>query len=117
MYPVVGVGTAHYLLQLATTEADSTKIWNKLNDQVNLRGINRLGSAKPGASLLATALPNKPEYPILASQHVGKGRTLAFAGDTTYLWRIFGLPDSTEGVDIHSRFLETNRALARPAGE
>jgi uncharacterized membrane protein len=104
LYPTLGVGTTHYLLQLAPNEAASLKLWSDLNDKINLRGINRLGTPKPGASLLATAEANKRDYPILVSQHVGKGRTLAFAGDTTYLWRILNLPKSTEGVDIHARF-------------
>ena len=66
--------------------------------------MNRLGTLKPGAELLATAEPGKRDVPILVAQGFGKGRTLAYAGDTTYLWRIFGLPETTEGAEIHARF-------------
>ncbi len=54
-----------------------------------LKGCTRLGAAKPGASVLAVhptrTGPGGPLV-VLAAQTFGKGRTVAFAADTTYQW-------------------------------
>ena len=54
-----------------------------------LKGCNILGRAKPGASILAEhpqrAGENGPLI-VLAVQQYGKGRSAAFAADTTYQW-------------------------------
>jgi len=55
-----------------------------------LKGCNILGRPKPGASVLAVH-PDRPgpaggPLVVLAVQSYGKGRTAAFAADTTYQW-------------------------------
>ncbi len=54
-----------------------------------LKGCTRLGRPKPGASVLAVhpdrAGPAGPLV-VLAVQSFGRGRTAAFAADTTYQW-------------------------------
>jgi uncharacterized membrane protein len=54
-----------------------------------LKGCTRLGRPKPGASVLAVhpdrAGPAGPLV-VLAVQSYGRGRTAAFAADTTYQW-------------------------------
>jgi uncharacterized membrane protein len=54
-----------------------------------LKGCNILGRPKPGASVLAVhperSGPNGP-LPVLVVQPYGKGRSAAFAADTTYQW-------------------------------
>ncbi len=54
-----------------------------------LKGCTRLGRPKPGASVLAVH-PTRtgPDGPlvVLAVQSYGRGRTAAFAADTTYQW-------------------------------
>ena len=54
-----------------------------------LKGCTRLGAPKPGASVLAVhpdrAGPTGPLV-VLAVQSFGRGRTAAFAADTTYQW-------------------------------
>src|SRR6185295_8267476 len=42
--------------------------------------------------------------PLLVRQTYGKGRTMALAVDTTWLWSRYGLPKTTEGLDLHHRF-------------
>jgi uncharacterized membrane protein len=97
-------GERHYLLRLD----QGRKGWERLHDVpnrgVNLLGMNRLGAVKPTAAVLATAQPNRTDLPMLVAHSVGKGRVLAFAGDTTFLWRLFGLPETNEGLQIHQRF-------------
>jgi uncharacterized membrane protein len=97
-------GLQHFLLQLAGNSEETKAVWNRLNSKIWFKGINRLGDRKPTASVLATTEPDGKGDPILVAQSVGRGRTLAFAGDTTFLWRIYGLPDNTEGAEIHARF-------------
>lgn len=103
LYPTPD-GENHFLLRLD----GGKKTWERLHDTanrgVNLLGMNRLGAIKPTATLLATAQPQRADLPLMAAHSAGRGRVLAFAGDTTYLWRLFGLPESTEGVQIHQRF-------------
>ena len=55
-----------------------------------LKGCSILGRPKPGASVLAVH-PDRPgpgggPLVVLAVQQFGKGRTAAFAADTTYQW-------------------------------
>ena len=54
-----------------------------------LKGCNVMGRPKPGASVLAVD-PLKTTadgpLPVLVVQQFGKGRTAAFAADTTYQW-------------------------------
>ena len=55
----------------------------------DLTGCVALGSAKPGASILAVhpkERVNNQAAIVLAVQQYGKGRTAAFAGDTTFHW-------------------------------
>ena len=98
------VGLQHYLLQMGPDEKETEKIWDKLNQSIKFRGINRLGDLKPTAQLLASTEPNDKGDRLMAAMTFNRGRTLAFAGDTTYLWRIYGLPNNTEGVEYHARF-------------
>ena len=103
-------GNTHYIFRLAATEPESKKIWDRLN-QIKMPGLNRLAPAKaaspgkPAATVLATTEPGGKGEPVMVSHSYGKGRALAFAANTTYLWRTLGMPDSlTEGPDIHARF-------------
>ena len=57
----------------------------------NLAGCVALAGPKPGASVLLVDpranVHGKPAI-VLATEHYGKGRTAAFAGDTTYRWNL-----------------------------
>ncbi len=91
MVPTVQ-GLQHYVMRLA--EKDNAAIWNKLPE---LDGFTKLGPPKPGAVILAES-PSKE--PLLVGQmNVGTGRTLAFAGDTTWKWCL-----SPEEMRLHHRF-------------
>jgi uncharacterized membrane protein len=87
-------GLRHFLLQLGNTPKETENIWKRLRP---LNGMNRLGETKPGAPVLATAGPDGP--PLLVAQQFGKGRTMAFAADTTWRWIH---PDV--GAGYHARF-------------
>jgi uncharacterized membrane protein len=98
-------GLRHYLLRLAENPQENEAIWKGLPD---LKGRTKLGEVKKGATVLACA-GDQNAPPILVSQDYDAGRTLAFACDTTYLWRI-----DNKGVTAHARFWkQVIRWLAR----
>lgn len=84
--PLKFVPTApHPITQLAI-EPENTQLWKSL---APLNGANRLGKLqlKPGVNLLAAT----PEgQPLLVTGESGRGRVLAFAGDSTYQWWLQG---------------------------
>jgi uncharacterized membrane protein len=92
-------GIGRYLMRLTEKPEDNIAVWNRLPE---LNGMTRLGREKGGALVLATRAGTRE--PVLVSQDFGKGRTLAFAGDTTWRWQLLGQPQSSEGVEIHARF-------------
>ena len=92
-------GQKSWMLQLDRTELDTIKIWGKLPP---LLQVNRLGHPKASAQVLAQTTGGEP---LLVAQTVGKGRVLAFAGET-WLWARF----SDEAQLIHRKFWQ--RALA-----
>lgn len=68
--------------------ADPAAAWR---DMPPLDGVNRLErrSLKPNAQVLAVA--DAPgNYPLLVAGQPGSGRVLAFAGDSTWKWRMGG---------------------------
>ncbi len=80
-------GRRHYVMRLTPDAKTNAETWAALPP---LDGANRLGKLKPGASLLAEG---PQQEPLLVSQLYGLGRVLAFAGDTTYRWRLAGFVD------------------------
>jgi uncharacterized membrane protein len=90
-------GIRHYVLRLADNEGDSATLWSRLP---KLDGMTRLGRVKPGAIVLARSDTGEKGDPVLVGQmFFGNGRTLAFAGDTTWRWC-----RSPEGMRAHTRF-------------
>jgi uncharacterized membrane protein len=82
-----------YLLRLDDKQ-DPKAAWDALPP---LEGVVRLGRAKGLATVLATA--SGGDAPVLVTANYEKGRTLAFAGDTTYRW-----VRSEETARMHGRF-------------
>jgi uncharacterized membrane protein len=83
----------HPITQFSLGENDAA-IWQELKP---LRGANRLLAPKvsPGVEVL---LESEREEPILVVGQYGKGRTAAFAGDSTWQWVLQGKGE------IHRRF-------------
>lgn len=71
----------HPITQL-TPEPENTRVWSSLKP---LLGANRLGKPKlaPGVMELAASADGDP---LLVSGEFGRGRVLAFAGDSTWQW-------------------------------
>jgi uncharacterized membrane protein len=91
---VTETGKRHFLLRLADDPAENEGIWRELK----LRGgMSRMGKVKQavGDVLLKSSLGDD----VLVAANIGKGRAIAFAGDTTYLW-----VRPPKGDQYHQRF-------------
>ena len=74
-------GLRHYIINIGGTASENKRLWEQLPE---LTGMTRLGQPRGIATLYARSAAGDP---ILVGQTYGKGRVLAFAGDTTYRWR------------------------------
>src|SRR6266478_147931 len=92
-------GLSHFLMRLVENADANKQLWNRLP---KLDGMNRMGRVKPGAVILAERTGTGE--PVLVGMDYGRGRTLAFAGDTTWRWQLLGQPKSNEGVEAHAHF-------------
>jgi uncharacterized membrane protein len=92
-------GLGRYVMRLADKPDDNKLLWSRLPE---LNGLTRMGKEKAGAVVLAVS--GRTKEPILVGQDVGKGRSLAFACDTTWHWQRLGQPKSYEGSEAHARF-------------
>jgi uncharacterized membrane protein len=82
-----------YLLRLSE-DNDPKAVWQQLP---KLEGLTRITPTKKGLeSVLAESASGEP---ILVTQDYGKGRVLAFAGDTTHRW-----VRNPQGQRLHARF-------------
>ncbi|HVJ86685.1 MAG TPA: glutamine amidotransferase [Caulifigura sp.] len=77
-------GLQHFVMQLAGPDADSETVWNRLPP---LLGANRLIKKDAFVDVLATS---PGEHDLLFARDTGRGRVMAFAGDSTYLWYLKG---------------------------
>jgi uncharacterized membrane protein len=91
-------GLSHFTMRLHDDPEWNRLLWGQLPE---LKGATRLGPKKPGATVLAAL---NAKEPLLAWQNYNEGRTMAFAGDTTWRWLRLGQPKSSDGVAAHARF-------------
>lgn len=84
-------GLSHFVMRLETADKNLA-LWRSLPP---LNGGNRFSALKAGAIVLAEA-PGK--IPLLVAEDFGRGRTMAFAADSTWLWYLGGQREA------HQRF-------------
>jgi beta-lactamase regulating signal transducer with metallopeptidase domain/uncharacterized membrane protein len=75
------LGLESYLLQVGTNRTETARIWDQMKP---ILGINRFGEVKQTANVLAETPAPNPE-PLMVSMEVGKGRSIAYGGDT-WVW-------------------------------
>jgi len=75
--------SSHFLTRIAPDESNAA-VWKSLPP---LTGANRFTGIKPGARVLAASTEGDE---LLVSQQYGRGRVLAFAGDSTWQWWMQG---------------------------
>lgn len=91
-------GLSHPLMQLEGDPVGNREAWF---DLPSIDGNNRVGPAKPGASLLAVRDTEDGPLPLIAVQNVGRGQVLGLAIDTTWRWEMMR-PEV--GEDYYRRF-------------
>jgi uncharacterized membrane protein len=86
-------GLKHFVMRIDSAAQNSAK-WQALPP---LGIANRLGQPKPLAEVLARAGDgNASGKPLLVSLEFGRGRSMAFAGYSTYLWALAGHEDASQ---------------------
>jgi hypothetical protein len=86
------LGLQHFVMRIDTAAKNSDR-WKSLPP---LDGANRFRLPLKGGALPLAVAQNGA--PLLVAQEVGRARTMAFAGDTTYHWYLAGHHDE------HQRF-------------
>ena len=79
-------GSTYPVTQLAATEQESTARWN---DMPAVSAVNAVRAAKPGATVLLTGTgEDRREQIVLAYQRYGRGKSMAFAIQDSWLWQM-----------------------------
>jgi hypothetical protein len=79
-------GESHPAVRIGGTPAETRKLWTALPP---LAASAALGGPRPGAMVLAvTAAQSGARYPLIAVQRYGRGRTMVFAGEAAWRWRM-----------------------------
>ena len=83
-------GLGHAALQLRETDAANSARWDSLPP---LTSVNRLGSLRPGATVLLAGRPSGKnstgqDVPVLAFQRYGRGAGVVLGVQDTWLWRM-----------------------------
>jgi uncharacterized membrane protein len=93
-------GEAHPVMQLGSTVEETKKRWDATPA---LASTVPLGGPRPGASVLAvTGGAGGISRPLLAVQRYGEGRSLVFAGEGAWRWRML-LPSTDRSYDTFWR--------------
>lgn len=94
-------------LRLRTTETSEKE---RLESMPRFHTINRVGRAKPGASVLAsTTQENEEIHPILVTQRFGSGRTMALTVGDLWLWGMHRRED--QPYDLPQAWRQISRFL------
>jgi hypothetical protein len=83
---LTGEGETHPIMRIGAIAADTRKLWAGLPP---LAASALLGGPRPGATVLAvTAAPGGGVYPVVAVQRDGQGRSMVFAGEASWRWKM-----------------------------
>lgn len=86
-------GVMHPATRLAVTPDENRQKWSSLP---SLASMAQVGGARPGAQILAVALTaGGTPQPLIAAQRYGQGRSVAFAGEASWRWRMMRPADDT----------------------
>jgi uncharacterized membrane protein len=79
-------GLMHPATRLAVTPDENRQKWASLPALASMAAV---GGARPGAQVLAVALTagGNPQ-PLIATQRYGQGRSMVFAGEASWRWRM-----------------------------
>jgi uncharacterized membrane protein len=107
---VTAEGAKHPVMRIGSTPDEVRRLWAALPP---LAGTAALGGPKPGASVLAiTVVAGGAVYPVVAVQRYGRGRSMVFAGEASWRWRMMQ-PSADRSYEFFWR--QAARWLAGPA--
>jgi uncharacterized membrane protein len=93
-------GEMHPVMRIAATPAETRKQWAVLPA---LAAAASLGGPRPGATVLAvTTAPGGGVYPVVAVQRYGQGRSMVFAGEASWRWKMM-VPSSDHAYEYFWR--------------
>jgi uncharacterized membrane protein len=79
-------GAMHPATRLGVTPEENRQKWGALPP---LASVANVGGSRPGAQILAVALTaGGTPQPLIAAQRYGQGRSVAFAGEASWRWRM-----------------------------
>src|SRR4029453_13289685 len=73
------------VMRIGSTAEETAKRWSVIPP---LSGISSLGAPRPGAQVLAVARVPDGVRPLVAVQRYGQGRSMIFAGEASFRWRM-----------------------------
>jgi uncharacterized membrane protein len=86
-------GASHPATRLAVTSEENRAKWASLPP---LASVAHVGGSRPGAQVLAVALTaGGTPQPLIAAQRYGQGRSVVFAGEASWRWRMLKPADDT----------------------
>ena len=104
-------GQEHPVMQLGVGAEDTRKRWDAVPA---LASIAALGDPRPGANVLAvTTGAGGTAQPLVAVQRYGEGRSMIFAGEAAWRWRMM-LPAADRSYDTFWRQAIRWLAIAAP---
>jgi len=85
-------GSMHAATQIAEAESTSAKRWKTMPA---VTSVNRIGRARPGATVLLTGEPTKggERQIVLAYQRYGRGKAIVFPVQDSWLWQMLNEVD------------------------
>lgn len=79
-------GETHPVMRLGLDREETLRRWAAAPP---LASTAMLGSPRPGAQILAiTGTPSAGNYPLVAVQRYGRGRSMIFTGEASWRWRM-----------------------------
>jgi uncharacterized membrane protein len=92
-------GIDHPITRIAGTPEENRKRWESLPA---LASASSLGGARAGAAILATTSIGGAARPLIAVQRFGEGRSMLFAGEASWRWRMM-LPSTDHSYETFWR--------------
>jgi hypothetical protein len=107
---ITAEGENHPAMRIGNTLEETRRRWSLLPP---LAASALLGGPRPGATVLAvTSAATGGTYPVVAVQQYGRGRSMIFAGEASWRWRMM-LPSADRSFEFIWR--QAARWLAGPS--
>lgn len=79
-------GESHPVMRIGVSPESTRKLWTSFP---SLASSATVGGPRPGATVLAvTSTPSGVVLPVVAVQRFGRGRSMVFAGEASWRWRM-----------------------------